>query len=404
MSITPSKSIESILSILSIPPCGRRSSKRLSLFALVGCVAAFAQAGVQITAEPPHLILPDDAPGGEIVFRAEIDGKPMARTRLTAHAVHQQDAVDPSTLRAGLDGNPVFPGTSKVHTSTLYTGFDGKAVLKFSASPAPQSVIAAIPGLAAAEACVETVPAEEWNRNAEIAKKISLKQNLRILFIGDSLSDFSRGRNYADQLNFWLNLHNSGKASFRNAGVGGDYIIRVLERLKGTADGRAAYRQEMYSGIAGEKPDLVFIFLGHNDTRAKSTDNFSIPLVAPEAQEEAYREAIAFIREKIGGKIVLVSASSSNYQVCRESIEKRLKAAPDKLHVRFGDPQMLEAFNDVLKRLAAEFKLDYVDIYRPMASLPEKASLLYPADGVHLTEKGHRFVAAELLKYIAEQK
>jgi lysophospholipase L1-like esterase len=342
-------------------------------------IVFLSQAGVQILAEPAHLILADDAPHGTIVFRAEINGKPMRRTDLDFHAI----------------------GETAFRKSQQRSDLEGKAVFQFpAAAAAPKSVIVAIPGLAALETCVEVIPAAEWNRNAAVAKTINLKQNLRILFIGDSLSDFSRGRNYADKLQFWLSLNNPGKVSFRNAAVGGDYILRVRERLNGTVGGEAAYRQEMYDELEQEKPDLVFIFLGHNDTRATSETNFAAPLVTPEAQEKAYREVIQFIRHKIGGKIVLVSASSSDFAICREATKKRAQAAPGKVQVLFGTPELMEGFNDVLKRLAAEYGLDYVDVYRPTA---DKASLFFPADGVHLTEKGHRFIAAELLNYFAEQ-
>jgi|GEM_PF-7088514 hypothetical protein len=47
-------------------------------------VVSLSHAGIQILAETAHLILPDDAPRGTIVFRAEIKGKPMRRANWRA--------------------------------------------------------------------------------------------------------------------------------------------------------------------------------------------------------------------------------------------------------------------------------------------------------------------------------
>ena len=77
-----------------------------------------------------------------------------------------------------------------------------------------------------------------------VARKVRTASPVHVLFIGDSLTDFYRGRNYADKLFFWLNKYNSGKFTFHNAGVGGDLLPRVKTRLLGMTGGRKTYRQE----------------------------------------------------------------------------------------------------------------------------------------------------------------
>lgn len=350
-------------------------------FILAGCLAVSASE-INIVSEPAHLIVSSDAKTSEIVFTPKINGQAMTRTALVIHEI-QQD------------------GSCK--TLSPRTDADGKVVCRLSPKQLPHSIIASIPGKIAAEVCIETIPPAEWQRNAEMAKRIKLDKNLRILFLGDSLSDFSRGENFADKLNFWLNLYNPGKASFRNAGIGGDYITRMWQRMEGIDGPQKALRQEMYAGLESEKPDLVFIFLGHNDTKTNSTDGHTTPTVTPEVQEKTYRDMIAFIQKRIGGKIILVSSSSSNYELCMINAEKREKAIPGKPCSRFGEPKHMEAFNDVLKKLADELKLAYIDVYEPMKSQVDKALLLSPQDGVHLSEKGHGFIAAEFLKYMASQ-
>ena len=37
--------------------------------------------------------------------------------------------------------------------------------------------------------------------------------------------------------------------------------------------------------------------------------------------------------------------------------------------------------------------LEYLDLYTAMKNLPDKSSLVRPTDGVHLTEKGHAYIA-----------
>ncbi|MDD3117442.1 MAG: SGNH/GDSL hydrolase family protein, partial [Victivallaceae bacterium] len=115
-------------------------------------------------------------------------------------------------------------------------------------------------------------------------------------------------------------------------------------------------------------------------------------------------DLIKLIQNKIGGKIVLVSSTSSNYDLTKDNVERATKKRPDAVHVIFGPPKHMEAFNDVLIKLSKELGLDYLDIYQPMKARKDKASLLSDVDGVHLTEKGHSFIAFEFLKYIASQQ
>ena len=68
--------------------------------------------------------------------------------------------------------------------------------------------------------------------------------------------------------------------------------------------------------------------------------------------------------------------------------------------VRYGDPKFLEAYNSVLSDFAKEPGVEYLDIYTAMKALPDKASFVRPTDGVHLTEKGHAYVAEREYEYL----
>ena len=218
---------------------------------------------------------------------------------------------------------------------------------------------------------------------------------LQILYLGDSLTDFDRGMNYCDKVDFWLNQAFPGLASFHNAGVGGDYITRMEDRMYG----RPAHRKEMYDGLWNEKYDLVFIFLGHNDTKTTAKSELKVPVVPPEAQDESFRKVVAQIRQHSQAPIVFISGASMVEEICRRNYEKVLPTRPNSS--LFGLPEHVEAFNDVLQKLGKELGIAYLDVYAPMKNHPDKPSLFYPTDGVHLSTAGHAFVADAILAALA---
>ena len=58
----------------------------------------------------------------------------------------------------------------------------------------------------------------------------------------------------------------------------------------------------------------------------------------------------------------------------------------------------------VLRQLAAEENVDYLDVYTPMKHAPDKSKLFSPTDGVHLTEPGNRFLTDLFLRYFSTQQ
>ena len=60
----------------------------------------------------------------------------------------------------------------------------------------------------------------------------------------------------------------------------------------------------------------------------------------------------------------------------------------------------MEQYNRVTQEYCKNNGMEFIDIYTTMKARPDKASLLL-ADGVHLSDKGHDFVALETLKYLA---
>ncbi|MDO9542286.1 MAG: GDSL-type esterase/lipase family protein [Kiritimatiellia bacterium] len=235
-------------------------------------------------------------------------------------------------------------------------------------------------------------------KNADrLASKIKLNNNLFILYIGDSLTDRCHGHNYTDMVDSFLDKYNPGRASFKNAGVGGDYITRVWERVAGTQGGKPAYRQNTYNNLLSQKPDLIFIFLGANDSKALSTHNYKIPVVSLEKQYELYNKLVDYLRENTKAKIVFVSAASS-YLPAQEKSAEKLRAQ-NKPHNLFGLDEHIVNFNNTLKKICAEKNIDYIDVYTPTKNHPEKQKL-FIADGVHISEEGNLLVANAIIEYL----
>ena len=171
-----------------------------------------------------------------------------------------------------------------------------------------------------------------------------------------------------------------------NAGVGGDYTTRVLARLE--------------KDVLGTKPTHVFVFLGHNDSKLKSTTEYREPVVPADVFEKEYREIVQRIREKTGARVTIISATSSVYEITLETAQKAAKAG--RAHSLFGKPEALEQFNAIARKVAAEQGCGYLDVYEPTRAHPNKPAL-FTADGVHISNEGNRLVALEILKYLGRK-
>ena len=229
-----------------------------------------------------------------------------------------------------------------------------------------------------------------------------VKHPVRVLYLGDSLSDFDRGSNHVDRLQAKLDALSPRCASVYNYAVRGDYIERMVERFRG---GTNCTARAAYDGIWGRQYDWAIVFLGQNDTRAWSETEFSVPEMSEAQLRSGFGELIALLKSKGIGRIILVSASSSNFEFTTHKaamIQAAVAAGKTKKRrvVRYGDPRFLEAYNAVLIDLARAPGVEYMDIYTPMKALSDKASLLRPTDGVHLTPKGHAWVAEREYEYL----
>ncbi len=308
---------------------------------------AIVKPGAELTAAPPHLVIPEGAEVPPIAFEFTQDGK----------------KVDNAVITTARTSNKEMGAVKDAGVT--------------------------------AEVFVDRAPVDQFKKLDAAAAGIKLSKPMHILYIGDSLTDYERDHNYADKVNYFLNKYNPGKASFRNAGVGGDFITRVLGRLEGVNGGKRAYRQEMYDRLWAEKYDLICIFLGHNDTKLNAEQK---PFVSSADQEQGYRKAIEIIRANSDAPILLISPTSSVYEIGLAMREKNPKS------MLFGNPEEVGKFDAMLRKLSAELKLDYLDVYTKTRDYQPAKKALFINDGIHFTEEGNRFIAQLLLEHFAGKR
>ena len=234
-------------------------------------------------------------------------------------------------------------------------------------------------------------PEAQLKQYRKYAGKISGKQHF--LFLGDSLSDYDRGRNYISTVGCFLPV----SYSVRNCGVGGDTLERIWLRL----NGEKTIRNEMYDNIFSPNPDTIFIFTGANDSKLLSRNNYQT-FVPEKDQPGLWNKIIVFLKKRTGAKIVLITAPDS-YMPYQKALNDPLKKRGYN-HSVFGDPASHDRFNARLKQVAALHGLDVIDFASVVRNHPDPQQLYVQDDGVHFSLKGHQLLAGVILRYLADGK
>ena len=196
---------------------------------------------------------------------------------------------------------------------------------------------------------------------------------MKILFIGDSITDADRDRNdpaglgtgyvslFAEKL---APLYEDTQFVFVNRGVSGDRIFDIAARL---------------DGCLAEKADIVVLLAGINDVWHKYTDGLNFD---PEAFAECYASVAQKIKDS-GAKLVIAQPFLLN--------------VPDKKRMR-------REFDLVLKGVhaAADKYADaYVALDEIFAGVSQSVSVsAYSPDGIHPTHRAARMIADNLIKKI----
>ena len=247
---------------------------------------------------------------------------------------------------------------------------------------------------------ITKIPAKDYDLLLHAAENVKLHNAETILVLADSIWDLDRGTNAADRMNFFLQKVHGQNVKVVNYAVHGDRIDRMTDRFTGNI-AKVEHGKMRYRELKNEKPDMIMIMLGHNDTAANSRDNFARGVISPEIQQARYRELIAALRTQWPqSRIILLSPLSVNYENILKRCEQQREAGA-KVIFRYGDADKVGAFRETLQKIADEHTLPLLDMYKPTENLPDKASY-FRADSVHLSPKGFGLLAQIVMQELGK--
>lgn len=237
------------------------------------------------------------------------------------------------------------------------------------------------------------VPEVQLARFREYGKKISGKKH--ILFLGDSLTDYDRGRNYSSIVGTFI----PEAWSFRNAGVGGDTLPRVYARLTGGK----VNRPEMYENLFAPMPDMIFLLCGGNDTKVTFSSNYKKNYTPVTTQRPLMEKIVQELKKRApNAKIVLVTPLDS-YLPYQKSLTETM-AAQKINHNLFGLPGPIADYSEKLRLTAKKYQTGFLDAGKVFRNAEDLQELNVEDDGVHLSLKGHQLMAEIVLKHLSEMK
>lgn len=207
-----------------------------------------------------------------------------------------------------------------------------------------------------------------------------IQENDRILFIGDSITDVGRSRNFDGDLGngfpFLLAaelLHRYPKSNLNilNRGVSGDTLAQLKNRWE--------------EDCLDLSPDLVTILIGVNDVWKSFEQNTTPSGEELEMFEKNYRYLLKSLAQRTDAKVVLMEPFLLPYPKDRIEWRKQL------------DPRI-----QIVRRVAK----DYHAILVPLDGLLNAAGIVSDyqtytgIDGVHPTLTGHAQIAKAWLDYV----
>ena len=139
--------------------------------------------------------------------------------------------------------------------------------------------------------------------------------------------------------------------------------------------------------ILPRKPELVFVFLGANDCAHRR--QFDDEQLTPPMEYDNNMRAVLATIGSAGARGALITVAPVNERVTLADPEA------------FRTSADVEAYNRVLRRLAAERRVRLVDIFSPMVAAGIDTVLC--SDGLHATLAGHRIIATEVLRALESE-
>lgn len=157
-----------------------------------------------------------------------------------------------------------------------------------------------------------------------------------------------------------------------NSGVSGDFTSSIVENMK--------------KRVYDYNPSKVFLLIGINDLR-KGKD---------------VSEIVSNTKEIIK----LIKENRPYSEIYLESIYPINKTDDDKIsdsvkNIEFDNEKIIEV-NNLLKDLAKDEKITYVDLYNKLVDDDGNLNISYTKDGLHISSEGYKFITKELMKYIKD--
>lgn len=240
-----------------------------------------------------------------------------------------------------------------------------------------------------AETGFTVLPYEYVDKINSFAEKINIPTDSKIIFVGDSLTDGFRGRNYVSIIERSLKLKYPD-AVIINAGVGGDTITKIYARLK--------------RDVIDKKPSIVFIFEGVNDMkRLYSPLDGKIKgwMTEPDEYKKTYNDVLGELKRSGTVRIIMLSCISSDLNI-RKVFHDKAVSFENSINF-YGLPDDLGKLIGLQKEIASANDVEFIDLNKCLSEyrMKNEKENLYVDDGVHLCENGHREVAMSILKYLA---
>ena len=199
---------------------------------------------------------------------------------------------------------------------------------------------------------------------------IKIKENSRVLFQGDSVTDCKRNRNdefdlggsYVKIVGEYLNKYN---IQVFNRGISGNKVNDLLNRFQ--------------KDFVECKPDYIFILIGVNDTwhnfpNQKPTSVF----------KEEYELLLKKIKDEINVPVIILEPFIIGYK------EEYTCMRPDLL-----------TKIDETRKLAKKYNCEYIAFENDFATaLIHEDEELYSREGIHPLDKGYKLMANKILNNI----
>ena len=213
---------------------------------------------------------------------------------------------------------------------------------------------------------------------------MKLNKGETIVFIGDSITDCSRGRQ--EDIYAWAPQHH-GTSYVADVEAEllisyTDLKIKILNR--GTADNTIRdLKGRWQKDVLDWKPDWVFVFIGINDVwKQFQYPNVADRWIQPEEYEQTYRELI---------------------EQTKSAVRKMVLVTPYYLELNRAEPMRIriEEYADIVRRLAREYDLEIVDLQPAWDELLTRMySQQIAYDRVHPNHVGHVYIAKQIMKLL----